>query len=192
MLASGSVRSTTRSPAAAEAAQARGGRVWPVAPGAARPPPLALLAVMDAGGMIVADPLAPAVQVEPVVGLVAGAVGVPHKPEMGVEAGIHQGLAQAADARGDAVGSGLVVGTFKSEQMEWHRTDLRGSLFPQGIGSAPRVVPARRRQCLLWLAMALKHLPAARLERVGVRCCGGNNDLSGRHRSPERAIPIPA
>ena len=52
-------------------------------------------------------------------------MGSANKPEMGLKAGLGEGLAQASDAAGNATGSGILVRAFKAEDVKLHTV-----LFP--------------------------------------------------------------
>src|SRR5262249_29300203 len=59
---------------------------------------LGFFPIIDASGMIAADPLAPAVQPELLTHFVACQVRVTHKPQMGLEVALSQGLCQTDNA----------------------------------------------------------------------------------------------
>jgi hypothetical protein len=71
--------------------------------------------------MIAADPLTPAMELELSATFMAGEVGIAHKPQMGLEAGLGKGLTQARDAAGNATGPGIRVRTFKTEEVKLHK-----------------------------------------------------------------------
>jgi hypothetical protein len=59
------------------------------------------------------------------VAVMAGEVGVPDKPQMGLVPRLGEGLGQPGDARGDAPGAGIVIGAFEGEQVKLHGATLR-------------------------------------------------------------------
>jgi hypothetical protein len=77
-----------------------------------------LFVIVDASGMIAADPLAPTMQPEQLARLMAGEVGVADKLQMSFEAGICQGVGQATHARDKIVSLGLCVEPSEGEQVE--------------------------------------------------------------------------
>jgi hypothetical protein len=79
---------------------------------------LTLFVIVDASGMIAADPLAPTMQPGQLSPLMAGEVGVADKLQMSFEAGICQGVGQATHARDKVVSSGLCVEPSEGEQVE--------------------------------------------------------------------------
>ena len=85
---------------------------------------LALFAVVHPCGMIAADPLTPAVQLQNVVRFVAGQLGVAHKPQMGLKPGVGNGLSQAGHPAGNATCLGIGVRAFKRENVKLHGTVL--------------------------------------------------------------------
>jgi hypothetical protein len=74
-------------------------------------PPLALLAIVGTAGMVAADSLTPAVQVEPIARFMAGEVGVADEPQVGIKTGIGQDLTQSTHVRGNAASLGIIIGT---------------------------------------------------------------------------------
>src|SRR5690606_28684351 len=92
-------------------------------------PPLAFLAIVDAGRMIAADPLTPTVQVKTVVPFMAGEVGVTDEPHVCLKAGLSQGLTQPADACGDAARPRIVIRPLEGQKVELHRSVLRRTPF---------------------------------------------------------------
>jgi hypothetical protein len=80
--------------------------------------PLPLFARVHPGRVVTADPLAPAVQVEPSARFMAREVGVADEPQMGRQVGLGQGLSQPAHARGNAAGPGIGIGPLEGQHMK--------------------------------------------------------------------------
>ena len=70
---------------------------------------LAQLTVVYAIGVVAADPLGPAVEVQQSVTLVAGLPGVTHEPEMRLQTQGGKRLGQSLDACGEATDAGVGV-----------------------------------------------------------------------------------
>ena len=95
-------------------------------------PPLSLFAIVNAPGVIAADPLAPPMEVNLPPGLVTGQIGISDIPEMGVEAGLGKRLGQAGDAACEAAGARISVRAFEAKHMDLH-------LFPGAAALLKRV-----------------------------------------------------
>jgi hypothetical protein len=85
---------------------------------------LTLFTVIDTGGMMMTDPLAPTMPPKPSLLFMTGKLGIADKPEMSLEACVGEGFAQSRDAPGNASGSGIAVRPFKAEDVKL-RVDWR-------------------------------------------------------------------
>src|SRR5262245_48520166 len=81
---------------------------------------LLVFALVDAAALVLADPLAPAVELEPVARLLARQIGVADEPQVGLGAGVRQRLGETVDAGGQAAYAGVRVGTFEGNDVELH------------------------------------------------------------------------
>jgi len=76
---------------------------------------LTLFAVVHPFGMIAAEPLAPSVQLPPVVRLVAGQLGIAHEPQVSLKARMGKGMSQASHPGGNTPCLGIGDRAFKRE-----------------------------------------------------------------------------
>src|SRR5262249_60613157 len=81
---------------------------------------LALFTVVQAGGVVLTDPLPPPVQPEVSPSLVTRERRIADKPQMGLEASLGEGLTQPTDAARNATGPGILVRAFKAEDVKLH------------------------------------------------------------------------
>jgi hypothetical protein len=86
---------------------------------------LALFAIVYTSRVVAADPLTPAVQADLIVAVMAGEVGVPDEPRMGLVPRLGEGMGQTGDARRNAPGAGMVVWAFEGEEVKLHAVILR-------------------------------------------------------------------
>jgi hypothetical protein len=70
--------------------------------------------------MVPTDPLTPAMELEPGMGLMAWQLRITNEPEMGLIAKVGKGIDQTVNATGKAAGVGIGVGAFKRKDVELH------------------------------------------------------------------------
>ena len=82
--------------------------------------PLPLFAVVDAAGMMRADPPTPSMELEAPTTLVSGKRRAAYEPQVRVEAGIGEGLRQTCHAARDTTRSRVPIRTFERKDMDLH------------------------------------------------------------------------
>jgi len=80
--------------------------------------PRAFFTVIDTGGVVATDPLAPTVPRKLSAIFVTGQIWVTDKPEMGFKASLGDRFAQTCDAAGNTASAGIPVGAFKTEYVK--------------------------------------------------------------------------
>jgi hypothetical protein len=94
---------------------------------------LAFFAVVHPCRVVAADPLAPAVQVEPSARFMDREVRVADEPQMGLKVGLGQGLGHPAHARGNAAGPGGGIRALERQHVKLHGHRLRHLLINPGL-----------------------------------------------------------
>lgn len=87
---------------------------------------LAFFTLVYTARMILADPLTPAMELQPAISLMARQLRIAKKPQMSLIVGFSEGMDQTVYATGKAPGAGIGVVAFKRKDMKLHG----GSLSP--------------------------------------------------------------
>src|SRR6266850_3576076 len=74
---------------------------------------LTFFTLVYTAGMILADPLTPAMELQPAISLMARQLRIANKPQMSLIVGFSEGMDQTVNATSKATGAGIRVAAFK-------------------------------------------------------------------------------